>query len=438
MSGRVGGLHLDQAPPLAIPAAFFLAACLGVCVAGALLAVVGASAFATPWAPSTLALVHLGTLGFLAMTMMGALYQLIPVVAGTSVPAVRAAYGVHAAFVVGVVALVARFLGAPAFSAHVAVGALGLALAGFLAPVAVALVRAPVRTPTVWGMRLAATSLALALGLGLRMALGYAGLGFPASRALWIEVHLCLGLLGWVGGLITAVSWQIVPMFHLTPPLSRRATEAALGLLAVGLVGPLVVLALDGTPTAAAASALPAAAAVWVVTPVTVLRAIRARKRRIVDGSLRFWVLAMVTAPLLVPLAATATLAPDPRWRVAFGWLALWGWAGTVIHGTVVRIVPFLIWFHRFSRLAGTPGNPSMRDLLPDARVRTGWWLHVGTTGMGLFAIGSGADVAARIAGVGLVVTGAWLGWHLARALARRPGTAGAPVEPRHWAARTD
>jgi len=82
-------LSLDQAPPISIPFRFFLTTPLFGLLAGALLLIEGESALASRWAPPTLALTHLFTLGVLAMTMCGAMFQMLPVVAGSPVPRVR-------------------------------------------------------------------------------------------------------------------------------------------------------------------------------------------------------------------------------------------------------------------------------------------------------------------------------------------------------------
>ena len=63
---------------------------------GLLLAFAGAAALASRWLPLAFALTHLGTLGFLCSVMFGALYQMIPVVAGSPVPGARLAHAVHA------------------------------------------------------------------------------------------------------------------------------------------------------------------------------------------------------------------------------------------------------------------------------------------------------------------------------------------------------
>lgn len=66
--------------------------------------------------------------------------------------------------------------------------------------------------------------------------------------------------------------------------------------------------------------------------------------------------------PLSIP--ASFFLTKDPRWQVLFEWVAIWGWAGLIMQGMLSRIVPFLVWFHRFSARVGLEPVPSMRSML--------------------------------------------------------------------------
>jgi hypothetical protein len=140
---RTASLHLEQAPPLSIPLAFFLTAPFAVASAGAALFWSGSAALSSSWSPPTMAIAHLGTLGFLGMVMLGALYQMTPVVAGSPVPRVRTAHAVHGLLLLGIAGLVCGI--ARGAGAHVLAGvvALGFAFLLFLGPVGVALVRAP-------------------------------------------------------------------------------------------------------------------------------------------------------------------------------------------------------------------------------------------------------------------------------------------------------
>lgn len=415
------GLRTDQAPPLAIPLSFYLVAPVGLVAAGLLLVIAGGAVTATRWLPLAMAATHLGTLGLLGAAMLGSLYQMTPVVAGRPVPWPRLAHAVQAAFVAGVAVLVWGLgTGRPELlsaAPHV----LGTALALFLAPVAVALARAPARTPTVWGMRLAVLGLLAVTSLGVVLALGRGNrIEVPGDWLGWLAGHAVLGGVVWVGGLLTAVSWVVVPMFYLAPAPPRAASRATLGALALALAGaPVAVLAGAG-PGLVAAVAAPAVLAVFVLHPLVTLRALRRRKKPRVDGSVRFWRAGLALAPI-VPALATLTLACDePRWPVLLGWVAIWGWAGAIVHGMLTRIVPFLVWFHRFAARAGLEPVPSMRELWPDRRVRLGLALHLGALGLGVLAILTQWDPLARATGAALAATGVSLAWGLVGALARR------------------
>ncbi|MCP4007688.1 MAG: hypothetical protein GY725_26195 [bacterium] len=425
------GLHLDQAPPLRIPCSFFLTAPVAIAAAGVLVAGVGREIFLSPWASETLALVHLGTLGFLSIVMMGALYQITPVVAGASVPRVGLAHVVHASFVVALGLLVFGLYAHRSWAVFDAIAVLTPALLMFIVPVARALRRAPARTATVSGMRLALYSLILAAFLGLWMAHGHSAMRFPGPRPLWIQVHLGVALLGWVGGLISAVSWQVVPMFYLAPPIGHRVQRGILLGVAAGVLLPVVILVLDyfglrghgwsAPDRLAALGSLPAMVSVWCVQPALTWAGLGKRRRRRVDGSLLFWKLGLIMAPLTAIAAVAAYQLLDPRWDLLFGWLAIWGWAGAIVHGMLCRIVPFLVWFHRFSPLVGLAPVPSLRKLLPETTIRIGFALHLTTLVAGVAAILNPHDLLVRMTGLLLLACAFQFGESLIRVLRQRP-----------------
>ncbi len=422
---NTAGLQTEQAPPLAIPVAFFLTAPVAFVAAGVLIAWHGHAGLASIWLPSSMALTHVGTLGVLGAVMFGALYQLVPVVAGAPVPWIRLAHGVHVALVVGVIGLVYALATWNRFAFAFAWTAILIAAVGFLGPVAVAMARAPARTETVTGIRIALVALTAVIGLGLWFAWNH-HLGFVlANRVALIVGHSSLGALGWVGCLLLSVSLTVVPMFYLTPAYPRRIAQLCLGLVVASIAAIAACLALGVTPAGVAAAALPAAVAVWLVHPLVTLRLLGQRRRKRADPSLHFWRLAMAVAPLLLVLAVATAWLDDPRPPLLLGWLGLWGWAALLVHGMLTRILPFLVWFHRFSALVGLQPVPSMRQLLPERRIRIALGLHVGAVVAGAVGLGFSADLLIRIAGIGLAATGAALAWELVGTLARpRPATA--------------
>ena len=413
------GLSLEQAPPLAIPAGFFLLAPVAVAAAGGLLLFKGAGPLASGGTPGSGALAHLGTLGFLGSVMLGALYQMIPVVAGSPVPVVRLAHVVHGLWALGVALLVAAFLVGTSALWLGAGAALGGALVGFCGPVGLALAKAPSPTWTRTGMRVAVLTLAVAASLGLAfVALRGAGWMPPGYHPLtWKTAHLGLGLSTWVGGLMIAVSWQVLPMFYMAEEVQPRV-RAGITLCAGATLVLVPAALLSGGGRGLVIGALvPAAIAAWLLHPLFVIPSLRARRRKRRDESLTGWLAALSCAPLTGGLALAAVLWPSPRLGVAFVVLAVWGWAGFALHGMLCRIVPFLVWFHRLSPHIGEVPVPPMRKLLSQERIRRALMAHGLSLVLLLGAVALGSDLVARGAGLALVATAALLGANLVSVL---------------------
>lgn len=253
MSAPVGlameELHTDQAPPLAIPASFFVLAPLAMLASGAVLVVDGDAALVSRWLPPAMAATHLGTLGFLAAVMLGALYQIIPVVAGAPVPRVRLAHAVHALFAAGVGVLAIGLLTGHAPLLVIAPALLLAALLLFLGPVELALAGRPTRgEATVWGMRLAVLGL---LAVGARGRHGARARGPREGRRRLDDLgqRACRARRRGVArrahrGRVVAGRAHVA---YLTEPLPRWSRLATLGALALALVVvPIVPLAGGG------------------------------------------------------------------------------------------------------------------------------------------------------------------------------------------------
>lgn len=201
-------------------------------------------------------------------------------------------------------------------------------------------------------------------------------------------------------------------MFYLAATVNKTTMRWFFSLLLVGLVLPLVSVFSTGefsnflSPAQLAAiAALPAAVVIWLLHPALILRNISQRKRKRSDASLLFWKTGLGIAMLIIPIAAAVLFLPEPRWQVLFGWVAIWGWAGLIMHGMLGRIVPFLVWFHRYSARVGLEPTPSMRSLLSQQRIKTGFVLHLSSVVLGAIAILAQADWLARLTGLLLVAT---------------------------------
>ena len=230
------GISLDQAPPLFVPLRFFLSAPLFVVLGGIELLWFGSDLIGAAYAEPAIAWIHLWTLGWLAMVMFGAYYQMIPVMIGGQVPAPYLSGWVHGLLALGVLLFQGYFL-FPEFSPFWLAGiSLGLSIGLFIGQIAWALVRVKGENrPTLSAMRLSLVCLGITWFLGLWLLAGHGGWG-PEIHGVNRDLHLSFALFGWVGFLIIGVSLHLVPMFYITPPFDKLVAQRVLRLLSITLV----------------------------------------------------------------------------------------------------------------------------------------------------------------------------------------------------------
>lgn len=373
---KTAGLSLEQAPPIELPLRLFLAAPVFLIAAGLLLVAQPEVLLASRWTPAALAATHLIAVGFLGQVMCGALLQILPVLAGAPVPGVRVVGTLVPPLLGGGAGLLAwGFLGGggEVLLWGGVLSALGFLV--FLGPATLALGRASaVGLPgTVWALRLAALALAVTVALGLVLVVALLGgvrLGdFPA----WVDTHLAWGLLGWVGLLVLGVAYQLVPMFHLTPEYPGTLR----GWLAPLVVGALLLgTALTGSGAAEAARGAYLVGVLGLALfALVTLRLLRRRERARVDATLLHWVAAMLG------LAAAAVAAAAGAPGLVIGVLGLLAVGVGLTAGMLLKIVPFLGWFHLQHRQIALRRFdlrvPHMRAFLPETWARAQLAAHL-------------------------------------------------------------
>ncbi|CAK0757315.1 conserved membrane hypothetical protein [Gammaproteobacteria bacterium] len=379
------GLALEQAPPLQVPLRFFLTAPLFGVIA--VLAAAATGALDHRWTSSLLAVTHLFTLGCLAMVMMGAMMQMLPVVAGTPVvQPLRVSATLHALLTGGVILLAAGLAGVHSVL-PLGLGLLAGAIALFLIAAGWSLIRAPGAPDTVQAMRLALISLALTAGLGLWLGAGHAYPTLGLRRDL-TDLHLIWGGVGWIGLLVVGVAYQVVPMFQMTLPYPQFLRRALAPLLFLGL-------AMASIPYLAAGPAaqwlgVMGIALLWAglaTFAVTTLVLQARRRRRVSDATLWHWRIAMgmLLATLVLWAAGQAwpALHYHRVWSLLLGVLYLQGFTLGVMTGMLYKILPFLVWFHLQARLLAQGAGPTqvrvphMREVIPDRQARRQLLIHV-------------------------------------------------------------
>lgn len=414
---KTASLNTEQAPPISVSLRFFAVAPLFLLLAALVLLSGTDNPFSDPHTPALLAATHCITLGFMAVIMVGAMQQILPVVIGSPMPAPRQTVWISfLSLVAGALLLPAGFVLGQPLLLNLAWPLLLLAFLTFVVASLSSLVRTPARNATRTAILLSILALAGAMILGILLAHAYAaGTALPDAGKL-AAAHVTLMLGGWVMLLIIGVSYQVVPMFQLTPNYPKWLTAA----LAPAIFGSLLlnvysILLQPGSHWLAVV----AQSLFWILAGCFALATLSLqsrRRRRVADATLSFFRLGM-TALLSVALLAIVMplLLPNEYIETLIAVIFLLGFAMSVMHGMLYKIVPFLIWFHLFRGGVKT-GVPNMKEIIPEPWMWRHLWLHRGTLLAALFAPWWYA--AAWVVALGLLLQGVLLGYALFTAIA--------------------
>jgi len=336
-------------------------------------------------------LAHLYALGWGTAVALGAWQQLAPVALQVAFPVrlgfSRASFAAYGAGLALLAAGMARASFTP-----VAIGG-GLIAAGVaLAVLAVlgAMRKAQRRSVMTGFVAPALISLLLVTVVGVLLAINRITGWLSGSWLAVMGSHLYLGPAGWFGLLIPGVAYELAPFFGLTrtgsdPGRGRLAAVVAL-LLGLGIFGGLIA-SLAGYYHPASLALIGAGYLIFVFD----LRGIYGRRA----PERRSATLAGVRAAhgYLAGLAvwlAGAALAGGQGVRewVLFGWFAAAGWLSNSVAGYLHRILPFLLWHHRYWGKPKEEVKTRFLQMVSQRLGRVGIWVYnagVLLTGAGLW-----------------------------------------------------
>jgi cbb3-type cytochrome oxidase subunit 1 len=362
-----------------------------------------------------IAVTHLFVLGWILSIIMGAMYQLVPVALETRLYSERLAWWHFAFHVAGFVGMVCMFrVWNMKQVGHFGCGlAFGVGL--FVYNIARTLRRVPRWNVTATAVTAALCWIGLTVTAGLSLAIakctyestqGLATAGgvrtlvgglrsiagfmsrFDAISAMHAHAHL--GGVGLFTMLLVGVSYKLIPMFTLSEVQSKRRAAWSIGLLNAGLAGSFLTILVRSPWKLAFALTVIAALAIYGIELAAILRA---RKRQTLDWGIRYFLTAI---GLLIPVAGLAAVLSWPALPLnpftgqlenLYGFLGLVGVVSLAIIGMLYKIIPFLVWFGRYSPHVGRAKVPSLADLYSHRLQALGYWAFLAGIALNSVAI---------------------------------------------------
>lgn len=414
-------LATRMAPPLLLPGEHFATA-LVFLLAGAVGVIwaapdIARGSFAMPRVAAT---THLFTLGWITTTILGALYQFLPVALQTPIRSQRVAHAGLLLYAPGLVLFVAGLMLTRLPLMLVGAALFGTALLLFVGNLAATLHAAKERNLSWWALTGAAFALASTVVLGVSLAgnlrWGYLG----PERFLAVGVHLHVAIFGWVLLTVVGVAHRLLPMFLLSHGATERPGRIAAGLLASGVAVLLVTHHALAPWLLWTIAALLGGGVVALLTQAALF--FRRRRKPVLDPGMRLAAaglvllgFALVLGPFYLGMGLTA-----PRFATAYV-AALLGALILFVAGHYYKILPFLIWFHRFGPLVGKRVVPRVAELYARKPAEVAF----GALAVGMYSIVLatllGAAVGVRTGGVLLLAGAIILAAQMISIARRRP-----------------
>jgi hypothetical protein len=360
MSGP--GTSAGRAPSTALPLSYLLTAVTAFVLACAAVPALAGELAGHYYNPHLAALAHTVTLGWITLSIMGASYQLIPIVLERPVWSERLGRWQFWIVALGITGMVSHFYIGRWPGLLMAAALVGAGAAMHLVNAAMTLRGLARWTFTARLIVMAFTGLWLTIIFGLLVGADRIWRFLPGSFFPTLHAHFHLALLGWVAPVVMGVAARVYPMFLLAPEPGGWPERVQLWGLALGV--PVVVTGQLGIPALVAPGAVAVAAAV-VAHLTCVSRMARDRKRPALDWGLRFVLTgsAFLIAAGALGLGLAFDVFSGPRIALAYAVLALGGWVSLTIVGMMLKIIPFLVWYRVYSPQAGRAPVPTLAQL---------------------------------------------------------------------------
>ncbi len=350
----------DFAPPFKLIAPFFIIGSIFYFLSSLYLFSFDAEVLSFSSA-KILAFVHLFLLGCVMMIIFGAMAQLVPVVLEVGHFAVELFYAIWPLLLIGTILMVCGFLYSPALLPFGGTIVL-ISMMIFASEIFLTISKVKKLTVVMSSILISNTFLFFGVIFGLLMALSYAGtISINISALLSAHIGSVLG--GYIVITIMGLSVVLIPMFTLSHSFSLKPLKIAITLMSTAVI--LLILSSFFTIDflAYVAYILAIISMLTYLYLIYVIYKTRPRKENDIYAiSLMYAYISMIVS---LSMGALYFILHKEEILLASMWLFFFGFLAFLITGHMYKIIPFLVWFERFSPLVGKQKVPMLVDMVP-------------------------------------------------------------------------
>jgi len=350
---------------------------------------------------NTLSWIHIFLLGFVMMIIFGAMAQLVPVVLEVGHFAVDLYYIIYPLLFIGTLLMGYGFLDSPSTLPYGGIIVL-IALLIFVLETFLTIKKVKKFNLVMTSVLLANSFLFIGLIFGILMALGYAGtIEVDISSLLKAHIYLVLG--GYVGITIMGMSLILLPMFWLSHSFTWKPVKYSLVIISFGVISVMFSSIFNNIFLEYIGYGLTILSLFLYFYQIYIIYKTRVRMDN--DIYLHSLIFSYGSLVIALILGLIYLIIPSINLLLTIGWILLMGYITFIITGHLYKIVPFLVWFERFSPLVGKQKVPMLADMIPTKSAKFQFWFSVSGVLVCAIAIFFGVNVVFK-AGVSFLFVG--------------------------------
>lgn len=385
------GRHLatEMAPPFVLVAHYFIAGAFFYILTSATLPFF-ADFINSYFLSSELAgMLHMYLLGFVMMIIFGAMYQLVPVVLEIPIFSKDFAYIQFYLYISGIALFVFSLL-FENYHHLMAYGAVLLYVSMLIFTVNVFLTYKNIEKWTIVAKFILAANIFLFIGItiGFFIALNLIHGFYQGDILPLVQAHIASTISGFVMMITMGVGMVLLPMFGLSHNFSEKPITYAFYAITTGLALFIVFLLIDIALLRHIGLFLVVASIFLALYQMMIIYKKRVKKTN------DFWSKNMIAS--FIFLAFSIILIPFGFFiesnvlSILFGFMLFFGFFVFFIVGHIYKILPFLVWYQRYSPLVGKQKVPMLHDMISTKVADWQFWITMAGTTISAIAIAFG------------------------------------------------
>lgn len=377
-------------PPFRIVSKYFIAAISSFVLLNLFLLLNHSFITGHHFSPKILAITHIATLGWVTMIIFGALFQLIPVVLEVKLFSETLAEIQFWIYIVGAIGLVYCFW---TFTTgmYMDISAILLNLVMYIFSFNIIMTFTRVKNWNITGLYLGGAIFYLIVTAiaGLLLAINLGTPYIKIDHLQYLSLHAHVAIIGWVSMVIMGVTYKLIPMFTLSHGFKLTFAKWAFWLINIGLLGINIIFHYKDT-TFLYYVFIPMIALGILFFLIQVYMIFQKRMRRKLDIGLKFssyayLMLALTT--ILGSFIAFVDYENITNLTIIYGYMIIFGYLSMLIVGQMYKVVPFLVWYHKYSSKVGLEKVPLLKEMFNEKIALYGFYFMMTALFGSLFSL---------------------------------------------------